>query len=976
MDEHGFELIRGEAILEISSHSKLFCHTKTQAQLLSIENNDPAKVFGVSFRTPPSDSTGIPHILEHIVLSGSQQYPVKEPFVELLKGSLAYFINALTLDDKTIYPVSSPNKQDFYNLIDVYLDAVFHPLLKPTAFKQEGWHYALSSAEEDLEFSGVVFNEMKGQISNPDTILALRTQQTLMPDSPYANHAAGDPANIPDLTYENFLAFHKVHYHPSNALFFFYGDDPVEERLRKVDSVIRSFEPAKPAAMIKPQPTFDSPRKVRLTYPASDTTENKPIAGTSWLLPVNDNPVFTLSTAILAHLLMGTPASPLRKALIDSGFGEEVYGSGYSGGIEIFEFLNQLIFTAGLKGVNPDAIGEIETLILATLSDLVKNGIEPNALEASLNSIEFQLREANTGSLPRGIMYMFIALCFWNYGRDPLALLAFTEPLKAIKNKIETNRSFFENMIQHLLLDNTHRVTLQLMPDSDFISDRIQDEQTRLNNVKNLMSSKQIDELVKTTADLNKLQQTPDRPEDLAALPLLGLNDIDLKAPTIPLDVIREDNGTILYHGLPTSGITYLDLGFNLHALEADLLPYVPLLGRALIEIGTEHEDTVQIAQRIGRETGGIESTTFSSAIRGSKNSLAFLFLRAKAMTTKTAEMLSIIHDLMLAPNLDQQMRFHQIVLEEKKRLESALIPSGHLFVNQRLRAGFDEAGWLDEQLQGADYLFFLRRLSAEVETDWSTVLQKLENILDVLCNQQICICNLTLDPTELREILPQVEEMIDGFPTSEPELHDWSWDPIKINEGLALPAQVNYVGKGASLYELGYQFDGSIHVITQYLRLTYLWEKIRVIGGAYGAFPIFDLLSGGLTFISYRDPHILETIATYEAAGDFLRDPHLDDRELSMAIIGSIGKTDPYRLPDAQGFTSMARYLTNVSDEYRQSIRDQILDTSVDDFRAFTKVLEQVAEQGRIVVMGSADKLKEANASLEGSRMEVRAVQ
>ena len=970
---HGFELIREQELSEINSQARLYRHTQTGAELLSLENDDPAKVFGVSFRTIPSDSTGVAHILEHVVLAGSKKYPVKEPFIELYKGTLAYFLNALTFEDKTVYPLSSPNLKDFYNLIDVYLDAVFHPLLKVTTFKQEGWHLKSSSKDQELTFHGVVFNEMKGQLSNPDYILELKSQQTLMPDTAYAYFSGGDPEDIPDLSHTDFVTFYKAFYHPSNARFFFYGDDPRDERLRLIDETLLPFKKSSRALGIPPQTYFNEPRKVLIGYPASEGGTSKPIAGTSWLLPVNDNPEDALLVSILAHVLMATTASPLRKALTDSGLGEQVYGTGYDGDLQLYDFINQMAFTAGLKGVEKNAVDHVETLILSTLHDLVKIGIDSKTLMASLNSVEFQLREANYGGLPRGIMYLFGALSTWNYDRDPLAPLTFEKPFQSIKDKLDRKTPIFESFIQQHLLDNPHRVFLQLNPDPEFQPERDRTEKQRLHAIRQSLSDEQLNELIASSQELQTLQETADSPEDLAKLPLLRREDLAPEIAKLPLEEIENEGATLLFHDLPTFGIAYLDLGFNLHSLAAEHLSYIPLLGRALIEMGTKHEDTVQITQRIGRETGGIESRHFSSAKRNTKTSQAYLFLRAKAITERTGELLSILGDLLFKSKLDNQNRFLQIALEEKTRKESALIAGGHRVVNSRLRASFHEADWLEEQLSGVDYLLFVRRLINQIETDWPSVLQTLEEILELLLNRQTCVCNLTLNADDFMVLQPRLVEFMQQIPSYKPKSRIWDRDGSTASEGFALPVQVNYVGKGAQLYDLGYKLDGSIHVILGYLQFTYLWDKIRVLGGAYGAYSSFDPLSGGLTYLSYRDPNLTKTLEAYDAVSTFLSKLHLDDRELTKAIISTIGRTEPYRLPDAQGYTSMARYLTGITDEYRQTIRNQILGTTVGDFNEVGQILTEVAQRGRVVILGSKEVLDEANALRGGAWLDIQ---
>jgi Zn-dependent M16 (insulinase) family peptidase len=812
-------------------------------------------------------------------------------------------------------------------------------------------------------------------MSNPDYLLALETQQTLFPDTAYAHRPGGDPQAIPDLTYDQFLTFYQLCYHPSNARFFFFGDDPPDKRLQHINHVLKPFSQATPPQNIALQPPFDQPYKISRRYPAAEESQSKPYAGVSWLLQEHFDPEDALLHSILAHSLMGTPASPLRKALSDSGLGDEVYGSGYGGGLELFDLINQMFFTAGLKGVRADALDDVESLVLGSLEEIVTKHIDPKMVQASLNTVEFLLREANYGGLPRGIMYLFGVLSTWNYDRDPLAPLAFEKPLNSIKSKIASGEPILEGFIQRHLLDNTHRVFLQLMPDPKFLPEREKREKERLDAYASSLDQEKKAALVQATQDLNIFQETPDRPEDLAKLPVLQLSDLDKEAPRIPLELIDIAGMDFYFHDLPTYGIAYLDLGFNLHVLSDEELPYIPLLGRALIELGTQQEDTVQITQRIGTETGGISSETFASSTRGSDNSQAYLFLRGKSNVKKMGSLMAILKDLLTLPNLDQKDRFLQLALEEKSRKEAGLIPGGHRVINQRLRSGFDEAGWLEEKLGGVEYLQFLRRLIGLIETDWAGIRNTLVSILEKITNQQTMIGNLTLDKNNFVENQQVLQDLIQSLPTFKPTYSPWDFQLSSDDEGLAITAQVNYVGKGVRLYDLGYQLDGSLHTILGNLQFSYLWEQIRVKGGAYGGYAFCDPISGGFTFLSYRDPNLLESVETYDISGAYLAKLQLNERELTNAIISTIGRTEPYRLPDAQGFTSMARHLTGVTDEYRQTIRDQILSTTLKDFNDFGAVLDEVAKQGRVVIMGSKERLEQANEAQGGNWLKITQV-
>lgn len=956
-----FTLIQERTIPEINATVKQYMHDKTGARLLSVLNADENKVFGITFRTPPQTSNGIAHIMEHSVLCGSRKYPVKEPFVELLKGSLQTFLNAFTYPDKTCYPVATTNLRDFYNLVDVYLDAVFYPLIPERTLMQEGWHYEVESPDAPLTYKGVVFNEMKGALSSPDDLLGEVSQQALYPDTPYGLNSGGDPAVIPDLTYAEFKQFHETYYHPSNAYIYFYGDDPESERLRILDGWLDAFERKNVQSALPLQPRWQEPRVIVQPYDSGDAPDAKSYISVNWLMPESTNIQTTMSLSILSHILLATPASPLKKALLDSGLGEDVLG-GYQ------DELRQGYFQAGMKGVQRDDLEKVETLIHATLAEIVKHGLDPDTVAASLNTIEFRLREQNTGRFPRGLFMMLNALGPWLYDGDPFTGLAFEAPLNAIKAQ---PKGYFESLVQQHLIDNPHRVTAQLVPDPEEGKRRDATERARLEAARAAMSPADLEAVTAAMAELKRHQETPDTPEALAAIPALTLNDIDRQTKTIPIEVGELRDARTFYHALPTNSIVYLDLGFDLHSLPADLLPFIGLFGRVLLQMGTTTQDYVALTQRIGKSTGGIGSATLASTVRETTDSALYFFLRGKATLGNASELLAILKDVLLSAKLDNRERFKQIVLEDKARSEAGLIPGGHRVVNSRLRARFNEADWVAEQIDGLENLFFLRQLAEELEKDWPAVLDKLETVRRLLINRAGMVVNVTLDATAYQNFAPQLEEFIASLPAnqlSSSPLKTFRWKTEKTkNEGLTIPAQVNYVGKGANLYALGYEPDGSLYVINNYLSTTWLWEKIRVQGGAYGGFSQFDSTSGTFTFLSYRDPNILPTLENYDNTCKFLRNLDLSEAELTKSIIGTIGDLDAYLLPDAKGWTSMVRHLTNYTDEKRQQIRDEVLGTTLRDFKEFTTILEQLNAQGEVVVLGSAEAIEKANQEKEG---------
>jgi presequence protease len=951
---HGFELTREQEIPELKTKAFLYRHIKTGAELLSLKNDDENKVFGITFRTPPSDSTGVPHILEHSVLCGSRKYPVKEPFVELLKGSLHTFLNAMTYPDKTCYPVASQNMRDFYNLVDVYLDAVFHPRLTPFVLQQEGWHYELADGKDPLTIKGVVYNEMKGVYSSPDSLINEYSQRSIFPDNTYGFDSGGDPRHIPNLTFEQFMEFHARHYHPSNARIFFYGDDDTDESFRIVDGYLKEFDKIEVDSGISLQKPFSGSKRIIRSFAAGEEGDKTPkgMITLNWLLPEATQNELNYALHLLAYILLGMPGSPLRKALIESGLGEDLVGAGLE------SELKQMYFSIGLKGINMDNADKIKDLIINTLSRLVQKGIDPETIKAALNTVEFRLRENNTGAYPRGLSLMLRAMTTWLHNEDPLSLIAFEAPLMAVKSAVAEKKNFFEDMIDQYILKNPHMTCLLLKPDTELLAKEKEADEKRLEKTRDKMDSSDIQSVIDNTKALKAAQEMPDTPEALASIPMLRLHDLERKNKIIPLETLDRKGTPVLYHDLFTNGIAYLDMGFNLRALPQRYLPYINLFGRCLFEIGTEKEDYVSLTQRISSRTGGIYSSTHISDVKAERESTSWLFLRGKAMIDRTGDMLDIIRDVITTVKLDNRDRFKQMALEAKARAEQRLVPEGHRMVNLRLRSHYSEADRIGEETAGISYLFFLRRLVSEIDQNWSAVLEDLKEMHRILFNRDAMIVNATVDEKDWSSFQPHVMEFIESLP-SQAERHEaWSMDELPLFEGLTIPSQVNYVGKALNLYKAGYKYHGSANVICRFLRNSWLWDRVRVQGGAYGSFCLFDRLTGTLTMVSYRDPNTMNTIDIFDQSAKFLREINLSDDELTKAIIGAIGDIDDYKLPDAKGYSSMSQYLARITDEERQQMRDEVLGTTKEDFKKFADVLEVFKTEGIVKILGSVKSI------------------
>lgn len=963
--EHGFELIHQQNIAEMSTRAALFRHVKTGAELLSLENNDEHKAFGITFRTLASDSTGLPHIMEHAVLGGgSSTYPAKDPLFELLKGSLNTHLNAETCADKTFYSMASLNVKDLYNLIHVYLDAVFHPLLLPQTFAQDAWHYELESPEAPLRLSGIVLNEMKGFFSSPDMLLFVRGHLALFPDTPCGVMMIGEPAEIPNLTYEQFKSFHETFYHPANARLFCYGDDDPEERLRFLGAYLESFETAKPAPELPQQAPFEQPRRLTIPYDAEDDApaSSQGFISINWGLPQALDPETTLGLAILEHILVGSPAAPLQRALIDSGLGDDLT----EGGLNRRDF-PQMTFSTGLRGIAVQNAQQVETLIVETLRSLVRDGIAPEIIEAAINAEEFELREGrfqgSSEDFPHGLTLMLHSLASWCYDGDPIAPLAFELPLNTIKQKLASGEPYFEDLLTRYFVENTHRVTVLLEPDPELGRRRHAAEEDRLAQIRAAMSAEEINTVVERTKALQQRQDTPDSHDALATLPTLTLNDLERNNRVIPLEHMNVGETEVLYHDLSTNGIVYLDLGFDLHTLPQELLPYAALFGQVLVKIGTEREDFVTLSTRIGRKTGGIKPSLLLTAMLDSPQSAAWLFLRGKATVEQADDLFGILRDILLTVNLDNRERFKQIVLEAKAQKEAQLVPEGDWMVETRLRAHVDESGWMSEQSEGISVLAFLRQLLHKIESDWPSVLATLEETRRILLNRNSMLCNVTVDHGHWTACQSKLTALLEALPSAPVAPVAWVPERLPNHEGLIVPASINYVGKGANLYALGYSSHGSALVITNYLETEWLLRKIRVQGGAYDASCDFDPFSGSFSFLSYRDPNLSNTLDIYDRTSQFLSHTNLDEKQLRRCIIGAIGRMDQYRRPDDKGYTSMVRYLTGLTDERRQQIRDEVFSTTNQEIQAFAGILEQVREKGHVVVMGSQDAIERVNS-------------
>lgn len=1014
--EHpSYEIITKDLVSEYGAHCTMYRHKKTGAELLSVHNDDDNKVFGITFRTPPADSTGVPHILEHSVLCGSRKYRTKEPFVQLLQGSLQTFLNAFTYPDRTCYVLASQNDKDFKNLVNVYADAVFHPRATsdPMVHAQEGWHLELEDKDQPLTYKGVVYNEMKGVYSSPDSLLFRQSQRSIFPDNTYAVDSGGDPVNIPDLSFEQFADFHAKFYHPANSRIYFWGDDDVSERLELMDEYLSEFDASpesKPGSVIEWQKkTITEPTWEKHSYPVGADQPETHMVMVNWLMNEKPfTPLEDLLVGILDHLLMGTSQSVLYKKLIESGLGTAITGGGLS------DELLQATFSVGLKGVKPEDSKAVEALVADTLAQVVEDGFTDDDIASAMNTIEFRLREFNTGSYPKGLSFMLGAMSKWIYDGQPAEALKFEEPLAELKSMIEKDgAATFTSFLKSYLVENNHRVTIEMVPSKTLEADQLKEEEDRLQAIKDSLSEDDIDNIIKQTSELKALQASEDAPEDRATIPSLELEDLKREITEFPIAVSENENEsgvTVIRHEMQsTSGIAYVKFAVDVTEVEYDDIPLLSLFTRIMTETGTSDYSDVELSQKIGTHTGGVGASLSLSPLRPDDapdgtvlkgtSLMSKVIISGKSTSTKTDELFTIFNLMLTDANLDSQKKVVEMLKETKTRIESSIQGSGHSFANTRLKARYSVPGYLNEKMGGISYLSFVNKILEEAENDWESVLARLQRIRDAIIKSSSCRDGMFLDITGDKEVLDTIQPTVDDFlknlpgdaeGTKVPDFynteHPWAtkalgemeeYAPLK-DEGFVVPTQVSYVGKGGQLYEPGETVHGSAAVISRYLRTGYLWDHVRVIGGAYGGFCTFDAGAGDgvFTFLSYRDPNLDKTLDVYDATADALlaaaEELEKKPEALATAIIGAVGDMDGALSPDQKGGKALNIWLSRKTSERRQQFRDEVLNTKASDFRDFAMKLKEMKKQSVAVV--SSESAFEA-AAKAGKEMDLSTV-
>ncbi len=952
-----YELVTKQDIPDIHSMGYLLKHKKSGARVMVLENDDENKVFNIAFRTPPADSTGVAHILEHSVLCGSKKFPLKDPFVELVKGSLNTFLNAMTYPDKTMYPVASCNDQDFKNLMHVYLDAVFFPNIyeKEEIFCQEGWHYELEDVDSPLTLNGVVYNEMKGAFSSPEDVLDREVFNSLFPDTPYGVESGGDPKCIPDLKYSEFLSFHSRYYHPSNSYIYLYGNMDAAERLNWMDEEYLSKYDAMPVtSVIARQEPFDKMKELVMEYPI---TEKEPEEQNSYLaynVVTGDSLDVERCTAfeVLDYTLLSAPGAPVKQALLDAGMGKDIMGS-YEDGIY------QPFFSIVAKNADPANKEKFVQLIQDTLGEIAEKGIDKKAIAAGINYMEFRFREADFSSFPKGLMYGIDVFDSWLYDdKKPFDYLKRLDIFASLKEKAKTR--YFEELIEEYLLSNTHASIVVVNPKRGLAAKREKELEDKLAAYKDSLTLEEKERLAAETKHLKEYQDEPETEEALRTIPLLTRKDISKEGAKLYNTPKQVGDTLVLYHDLYTNGIGYLDLLFDTKAVPESLIPYLGILKSVLGYVDTEHYTYSQLFNEINARSGGIlfGLQVFGNAEKPQDNK-HMAGVKAKALYEDIPFVFEMIREILCTSKFEDDKRLYEILAKMKSRMQMSMASAGHSTAVARALSYFSENAYFQEKTTGIDFYKFLDELETNFQEKKEDLKEKLKELMVYVFRPENLTVSYTADQKGCRGLEEEVQKLKAVLCTK--EIMPGSFAPVLEvkNEGFQTSGQVQYVAAAGNFREAGYSYTGALRILKVMLSYEYLWTNIRVKGGAYGCMSSFRRNGDGF-LVYYRDPNLVKTLEVFRKTGEFIRSFDADEREMTKYIIGTISEMDVPMTPSGKGNLSLNAWFSKVTEEDMAKERQEILEAQPEDIRKLAGIVDAMMEQNRICVVGSEEKLEQ----------------
>lgn len=951
-----YELVKQENITDLNSQGYLLNHKKTGARIVVLENDDENKVFGIAFRTPPSDSTGVPHIMEHSVLCGSKKFHAKDPFVELAKGSLNTFLNAMTYPDKTVYPVASCNDVDFKNLMDVYLDAVFYPNIysRPQIFKQEGWHYEIDNVDAPITVNGVVYNEMRGVFSSADDILERKIMEVLFPDNAYFFESGGDPQVIPNLTYEDFLDFHKKYYHPSNCYIYLYGDADMEERLNYIDTEYLSrFDRISIDSSISLQKPFDKPVRCNIPYSITNDEDTKDKTHLAYSSVIGDSldPILYVAFQILEYALLLAPGAVLNQALLDTGIAGDIQGS-----YECSTY--QPYFSVIAKNSNPECLDVFLDTIHDVLKQVVENGLDKQALRAAINFYEFRYREADFSSYPKGLMYGLQSFDSWLYDdNEPFIHIKQNDTYDYLKTMVDTD--YFEKLIEKYLLNNNHTAIIVVEPKKGLTAELDAKLADKLAKYKASLSADEINALIEDTKALHKYQEEPSTQEELDSIPMLERSDIKREAKPF---IFEENNvGDVKYitEDVFTNGIGYLILNFKITGFPMDLLPYLSLAKGILGLVDTKNYKYSDLFNLININSGGI---TFGMPGYNTVSTNAYdlyFEVRGKALYDKVPFLFEMIEEVLFHSDFSDKKRIKDLIMMIKTRMQESMPSSGHATAAYRALSYCTESGYISEQLNGIDFYRFIDELESDFDNRYDELVEKINQALNLVFCKENLIVSFTSEEKYKDICKDEIAKFTSVLPNMNYKIQPFKIDFKALNEGFKTSSKVQYVAMAGDYKTAGLNYTGALRLLRVMLSYEYLWNNIRVKGGAYGCMNTFRR-NGSTYFVSYRDPNLDKTIETYKKAADYVRNYKPTDKELTKYIIGTFSDIDTPLTPSAKGTRAFVAYLTGDNLENEQKERDEILDITPEILNSLAEYIDVVINQNLLCVVGAEELLEE----------------
>ena len=948
-----YELIKEKYIEEVASNVKLLKHIKSGARILLFENKDENKVFSVGFRTPPTDDTGVPHILEHSTLCGSKKFPVKDPFIELLKGSLNTFLNAMTYPDKTVYPVASCNDKDFANLMEVYMDAVFYPnvYLHEEIFKQEGWHYELENVDADIIYNGVVYNEMKGAFSSPEQVVMRESRHALFPDTTYGVESGGDPEFIPNLTYEAFKNFHHRFYSPANSYIIMYGNMNMEEKLNWLDEeYLSKFDVIKVDSHIDYQKPFTTPIHEEIFYPVGkdESLENKTYYSYNAVIGTYEDAKLNLAFQILNYALLEAPGAPLKQAIIDAGIGSDILSDFDSG-------LLQPVLSIIVKDAQSGKEQVLDEVINKTLKELVTKGIDKKSIQAAINYYEFKYREADFGGAPKGLVYGLNAMETWLYDdNDPFTKLEYNAQFSSLKEELNTN--YYEELINKYLLNNNHVAYVTVSPSNTLGAEKEQALKEKLAAYKASLTKEELEKLVNDTKALKEYQATPSTLEELATIPLLTREDIDDKVEPLYNEEQILDGVKVLKHNVETNGIGYLNFCFNTKDVPNELIPYVGLLQNVLGYVDTTKYTYQNLTQEININTGGINPRTKIISI-GDNDVLPLFVFETKALYDKIPFVFDTVKEIITSSKLNNKRRLMEILGENKSQRQMMLMGRGHVASMNRAFSYIRSSSYYNELVDGISEYQFIEDLCLNFETKYEEIITNLEKVIKLIFRKENLIISYTATNNAYDKYLTA---FVNSLYKEEVQKGKFEFTPNLLNEGFRTPSTVQYVARVGNFKEVG-NYTGAFQVFAMALRYDYLWMQVRVLGGAYGCMSNFTR-NGNVYFVSYRDPNLEKTMDVYMNIPNYIDSFNPSTDDLTKYIIGAIGMLDTPLSPKDKGARSFLAYVQNVTYEDLKQERHEVLNVTLDDIKALKPLIEKALNDNALCVIGNENKIEDSN--------------